>query len=130
MAGSSQLQTPIIVFDLDDPNEDIIGIYDSIRDAEFRIEPLWAHPEFIRGFDGAGRLLSIKCVKEPKRFWGKLFSSTTLHTRVSLAEDEPSHQEDLRRRLRHALTVRDLELPAKNILLSELVAHAQKTLII
>lgn len=110
------MKTPLFI----DNNGDIL-VFESVQDAENWIEPIDVRNGEYEAFDAEGCLLRLTLEKEPG-FWK--FARETV--KISSAENEPSHADELRKRLLRFLKVANDRPIDDNASLSQLVNTARR----
>ena len=81
-----------------------ISIYDSLSTAARSVEAIDVVNDEYVGYDDEGRCLRFEALEERGLFgiaWG------SSHVRITVSEEQPTHQEELRTRLTGALTYVD-----------------------
>lgn len=101
---------------------DDLYIFDTVADAESWLEPVDVEPDK-HGYDAEGRALLVRVVGKVKKGWLGIDQSGA-RVEVSLAEESPTHAEELRGELVRWLTAIDGAVPAGG--LAELVERARR----
>ncbi len=107
---------------------DDFPIYGSVADAQLDIEPVDVSPED-RAYDAEGRALAIRVRGEVKKHWFVrdrlgVIDQSGARVEITLAEEDPTHGEELRAELVGWLTQVE-DAPADGTL-AELVERARK----
>jgi hypothetical protein len=101
---------------------DDLYVFDAVADAEAWLEPVDVQPGE-RGYDAEGRALVVRVVGKVKKGWFGIDQGSA-RVEIALAEESPTHAEELRGELVRWLTAVDGSAPAGGLV--ELVERARR----